>query len=150
MTAIRTAHRGSGMDTDTSFLSQSWSSHAARAETRWGRSGAVVAVHGEIDAANAAQLADYVGQCALRCEWLVVDLSALEFMGTAGFAALQDIQARCTNRRVQWTLVSGAAASRVLRLCDPHALLPAAGSMAEALERVHDPRLLHLVPKPGQ
>lgn len=151
MTVTRTAqHAWSGLDPDTGFLSQSWECHTAWAEARWGRAGAMVAVHGEIDAANAEGFAAYVGQCLARCEWLVLDLSSIEFIGTAGFSALQNIQARCTDRRIHWTLVSGRVASRLLRVCDPHTLLPTTGSITEALERIHDPQLLNLVSKPGQ
>lgn len=122
-----------------------WKTRTARATARWGRSGAVISVHGEIDAANADQLGEYVRQCAARCEWLVLDLSDLEFMGAAGFSALQTIEARCISGKVQWVLVPGTAVSRLLRVCDPDSSVATSESMAAALAYVQKSGLLHLV-----
>lgn len=129
--------------------SEPWESHTARFCVHWGRSGAVVSVVGELDAANADDLANYVQRCAAYCEWLVLDLTELEFMGTAGFSVLHTINTRCAGTDVQWALVPGAATTRLLRICDPDTTLPTAKSGASALARVQDRRLLQLVPQPG-
>jgi anti-anti-sigma factor len=100
----------------------------------------VIAATGEIDAANAKPLADYVQRCAQRCEWLVLDLSDLEFIGTAGFSALQAISAQCAQISVCWTVVPGLAVSTLLRVCDPESRLPIADSLTTALADVQDPR----------
>lgn len=131
---------------DTHFPAQVWESGTARFAAHWGRSGGVVAVHGEIDAANADQFADHLDRCLACCEWLVLDLSDLEFIGTAGFSALQAINARCEKAKMSWALVPGAAVSRLLRVCDPDGTLPMTESVAVGLTSLQDPhRLLQLI-----
>src|SRR5699024_9637523 len=126
--------------TDPPILPGSWESHTARATTRWGRSGAVISVHGELDAANVGELAEHVQNCAKQCSWLVLDLHDLEFMGTAGFAVLQTIDSRCRSADIYWSMVPGDAMSRLLHLCDPQRALPTTESVAAALARVQNGR----------
>src|SRR5699024_6946447 len=109
--------------------SDTWESHTARSVTHWGGSGAVISVDGELDAVNAGQLADHVQHCASSCEWLVLDLNDLEFIGTAGFSALKKITERCAEAMVYCTTVPGAAVSRLLRICDPANTLPTTASV---------------------
>lgn len=116
--------------------SDTWESHTARSVTRWGRSGAVISVGGELDASNSGQLADYVQHCATYCEWLVLDFTDLEFIGTAGFSALTTITNRCADAMICCTTVPGAAVSRLLRICDPANTLPTTASVADALAGV--------------
>ncbi|CAJ1507868.1 MULTISPECIES: STAS domain-containing protein [Mycobacteriaceae] len=116
--------------------SDTWASRTARSVTRWGRSGAVISVGGELDASNAGQLADYVQRCASYCEWLVLDLNDLEFIGTAGFSALKTITDRCADAMVYCTTVPGVAVSRLLRICDPGNAVPTMSSVADALAGV--------------
>lgn len=123
---------------DTRPPSDTWESRTARSVTRWGRCGAVISVDGELDAANAGQLADYVQRCACYCEWLVLDLNDLEFIGTAGFSALKTITDRCAEATVYCTTVPGSAVARLLRICDPGKALPTTTSVAEALAGVQD------------
>ncbi|WP_196805113.1 STAS domain-containing protein [Mycobacterium sp. UM_WGJ] len=91
---------------------------------------------GELDAANASQLADYVQRCAGYCEWVVLDLNDLEFIGTAGFSALKAICDRCAETMVYCTTVPGVAVARLLRICDPGNALPTTSSVADALAGV--------------
>ncbi|HEU0192234.1 MAG TPA: STAS domain-containing protein [Mycobacterium sp.] len=107
--------------------------------THWGRCGVVIAVHGEIDAANAAAVNSYVQRCAGNCAWLVLDLSDLEFIGTAGFSALRALGSRYATANICWSMVPGSAVSRLLRICDPDSLLPTAESVGVALARVQNP-----------
>ncbi|ULP46592.1 STAS domain-containing protein [Mycolicibacter virginiensis] len=116
--------------------SDTWASRTARSVTRWGRSGAVISVGGELDASNAGQLADYVQRCAGYCEWLVLDLNDLEFIGTAGFSALKAITDRCAEAMVYCTTVPGVAVARLLRICDPGNAVPTTPSVADALAGV--------------
>lgn len=148
MSSIRSAAAAVAARTDTAFEPRGWERRStARFTVHWGRSGAVIAANGEIDAANAKPLAEYVQRCADRCEWLVLDLSDLEFIGTAGFSALQAISARCTQASICWTMVPGLAVSTLLRVCDPESRLPIAESLTTALADVQDPRpLLRPVP----
>ncbi|BBZ24095.1 STAS domain-containing protein [Mycolicibacter hiberniae] len=118
--------------------SDTWESRTARSVTRWGRCGAVVTVGGELDAANAGQLADYVQQCVRYCEWLVLDLDNLDFFGVAGFSALRTIAERCAQTSVHCTTVPGAAVARLLRICDPTQALLTSSSLDEALAGVQN------------
>ncbi|MEZ0362175.1 STAS domain-containing protein [Mycobacterium sp. pUA109] len=151
MSAIRAAESALPPPrTDTAFPPQTWESHTAHSTARWGRSGAVISVGGELDAANAGQLADYVQRCADYCEWLVLDLHDLEFIGTAGFSTLQTINTRCTHGKIYWAMVPSSAVTRLLRICDPDSALPTTESVAAALATVQSrSRLLQLVTEPS-
>ncbi|HTM85031.1 MAG TPA: STAS domain-containing protein [Mycobacterium sp.] len=133
--ALASSFPGQSWDAQTA-----WASPTAQARARWGRSGTAITVCGEVDAANADQLGDYVRRWVGRCEWLVLDFSGVAFMGTAGFRALQKIQAHARGR-VHWALVPSPAVSRLLRICDPESVLPTAASMPDALARVPDSQL---------
>lgn len=128
--------------TDTAFATpateatQAWRSHTAIFTIHWGRSGAVVAADGEIDAANAGPFADYARRCADCCEWLVLDLAELTFIGTVGFTALQSVSARCTAAQTQLMVIPSPAVTSVLRICDPQSRLPLVSSLADALADV--------------
>jgi anti-anti-sigma factor len=93
-------------------------------------------VVGELDASNAGQLADYVQHCATCCEWLVLDLNGLEFIGTAGFSVLKAITDRCADALIHCTTVPGPAVTRLLRICDPGNALPTTASVADAVADV--------------
>lgn len=116
--------------------SQTWEYGAAQFTIRWGRSGGVVTASGEIDAANSDRFAELLADCASRCEWLVLNLGELEFMGTAAVSALQRIDAECARGKISLALVPGAAASRLLRVCDPDTDLPLSESVTTALAMV--------------
>ncbi|GFG68552.1 STAS domain-containing protein [Mycolicibacter senuensis] len=128
--------------TDTAFATpateatQAWRSHTAIFTIHWGRSGAVVAADGEIDAANAGPFADYARRCADCCEWLVLDLAELTFIGTVGFTALQSVSARCAAAQTQLMVIPSPAVTSVLRICDPQSRLPLVSSLADALADV--------------
>ncbi|WP_165756470.1 STAS domain-containing protein [Mycolicibacillus trivialis] len=126
------------------FPPKIWESHTAHFEARWDGTGLVLAVHGEIDAANAAEITQCVRDGVADCQWVVLDLEGVEFMGTAGFAALHDIDTDLVDG-VSWALVPSAAVSRLLRICDPHGTLPSQQSVAEALAYVRDTRVLRLL-----
>ncbi|WP_082134003.1 STAS domain-containing protein [Mycolicibacter heraklionensis] len=121
---------------DTLGPPDTWESRTVRSVTRWGRSGAVISVGGELDASNADQLAEHVQRCAGYCEWLILDLNDLEFIGTAGFSALKTIADRCAETMVYCTTVPGVAVARLLRICDPTNALPTTSSVADALAGV--------------
>ncbi|EUA06833.1 STAS domain protein [Mycobacterium xenopi 4042] len=105
-----------------------------------------VVAHGELDAANASQLADYVQQCAAFSKLVILDLRGVEFFGTAGFSTLHTINVRCARADVQWAVVPSRAVSRVLRICDPEHALPIADSADVMLVDQREPRrLLQLV-----
>jgi anti-anti-sigma factor len=136
---------------DAATPSQPWECHTARVHADWGPSGPVITVRGELDASNAGQLADYVQRCATHSRTLILDLTGVEFFGTAGFSALHTINVRCAGADVRWAVVPSQAVSRLLRICDPDNALPIAESTpdADADGENDEPRpLLQLVSQP--
>ncbi len=110
----------------------------------------VISAHGELDASNATQFADYFDLCINDSTPLIVDLSGLEFFGTAGFSALHLINVRCAGAKLRWAVVPSKAVSRLLRICDPDNALPLIKSVHAMLaaddEDPDQNRLFQLVP----
>ena len=50
---------------------------------------------------------------------LALDLTGVDFFGTAGFSALHTLNVRCAGAGVEWVLVPSNAVSRLMRICDP-------------------------------
>jgi anti-anti-sigma factor len=124
--------------------------HTARFATRWLQpSIAVITAHGELDAANAQEFVDYVLRHAAHTPRLVLDLSGLQFFGTAGFSALHTLNVRCAGENVGWMLVPSEAVTRLLRICDPDSALPICSTVKAAVGGLQgDPRpLLQLISK---
>jgi anti-anti-sigma factor len=104
---------------------QSWQeSRSAEFTSRPGPSATVITAHGEIEAANANQLTDYVEHLVRQSNRVILDLRGLDFIGTAGFSALHRINVVCSAAGAQWVLVPGPAVHRLLRICDPDGTLP--------------------------
>jgi anti-anti-sigma factor len=125
--------------------------HAARFATRWLQpSVAVITAHGELDASNTHDFTDYALRHASHLRGLVLDLTGVEFFGTAGFSALHTINVRCAGADVEWAVVPSTAVTRLLRICDPDSALPVCGTVEAALSLLQgEPRrLLQLVSKP--
>jgi anti-anti-sigma factor len=134
-------------------VAQSWQpSRTAQFGARWSPSGTVITVNGELDAANADQLAAYVQRSVARSKRVILDLRDLEFIGTAGFSALLRINVECSGAQVNWAMVPSRAVSRLLRLCDPDGTLPVTTPRAAARRRFNGAEgedsgpLLQLVP----
>ena len=130
---------------------RSFDCHTARFTTQWpDETVGIITVQGELDASNATQFADHVEQCADDGVRLILDLSSLEFFGTAGFSALHTINVRCAHTGSRWALVTGDAVARLLRVCDRDNVLPVADSVPEAVTLLDgEPRrLLQLVAEP--
>ena len=137
------------LGTDAAIPSEPWENHSARFTAEWDPSFVVITAHGELDASNADQLADYVQRCAAHSKSVIVNLSGLEFFGTAGFSALHTINVRCAGAGVHWAVVPGKAVSRLLRICDPDNALPVAESVPDIPDENEQPRrLFQLVPQP--
>ena len=125
-----------------------WENHTGRFTAEWGASSVVITAHGELDASNAAQLADYVQRCVAYSESVIVNLSGLKFFGTAGFSALHTINVRCAGADVRWAVVPNKAVSRLLRICDPDNTLPLAASVPDGRDDNDERlRLFQLVPQ---
>jgi anti-anti-sigma factor len=125
--------------------------HTAHFATRWLQpSMAVITAHGELDAANAQEFVDYALRHAPHMKCLVLDLSGIEFFGTAGFSALHTLNVRCAGENIEWAMAPSPAVTRLLRICDPDSALPLCASVDAALAAVQgEPRrLLQLVSKP--
>jgi anti-anti-sigma factor len=126
-------------------------SNTARFATHWLQpSVVVITAHGELDASNTHDFADYALRHASHIRSLVLDLTGVEFFGTAGFSALHTINVRCAGADVDWAVVPSTAVTRLLRICDPDSALPVCGTVEAALSRLQgEPRrLLQLVSKP--
>ncbi len=111
---------------------------------------AVMTARGEIDAANAQDFVDYALSHAEGISRLVLDLSGVEFFGTAAFSSLHTLNVRCAGESIVWASVPSAAVIRLLRVCDPDSTLPFFDGVDAALAALQgEPRrLLQLVPKP--
>jgi anti-anti-sigma factor len=111
---------------------------------------AVVTARGELDASNAQDFVDYALRHTEQAKRLALDLSEIEFFGTAGFSALHTLNVRCAGAGVEWVLVPSPAVSRLLRICDPDSALPLASRLPAALARLRadQRRLLQLVSQP--
>jgi anti-anti-sigma factor len=135
-------------------VAQSWQqSRTAQFTARWGPTGTLITVDGELDAANADQLVAYVQQGTKRSRRVILDLRGLKFIGTAGFSALHRINVACSGVQVSWAMAPSPAVARLLRLCDPDATLPVTTQQAEPLLEPlwveEEPRpLLQLVTEP--
>ncbi|MGA9492265.1 MAG: STAS domain-containing protein [Mycobacterium sp.] len=130
------------------ILSKPWESRPTRLARRRLRSSiAVVSAHGHIDASNANTLTEYTVGHLTGCRGLIIDLSYLDFFGTDGFSALHRVSVCCAHAGIAWVVVPSDAVSRVLRICDPHGLLPAASTVDAAIVAIHDQP--HRPPQPG-
>lgn len=108
--------------------------HTVRLACRWPTSSvAVISAHGEIDASDAGSLTDYAVAHVMRCRGLVLDLRDLDFFGTEGFSALHRVSVSCARVGTGWTMVPGAAVTRVLRICDPQDSLPTSCTLDAAM-----------------
>ncbi|WP_166903199.1 STAS domain-containing protein [Mycobacterium sp. DL440] len=117
--------------------------------TRWlPPSTAVISVNGEIDAVNAGDFTDYALRHTAKAQRVAVDLTDVQFFGTAGYSALMAIQLRCSAADIDWVLVPSKAVNRLLRICDPDSALHTCYSVAAALSTLNGKTpLLQLVTK---
>ncbi|GLE52705.1 STAS domain-containing protein [Mycobacterium montefiorense] len=115
-------------------VAQSWQQcRTAQFSATWSASGTVIAIDGELDAANADQLAVYVERNARRARRVILDLRELDFIGTAGFSALHRINVACSGAQLSWAMVPSPAVLRLLRVCDPDGTLPVTTPIEEPL-----------------
>lgn len=125
--------------------------HTAHFATRWLQPDtSVVTAHGDIDAANAQEFVNYALRHAALIKNLVLDLSGVDFFGTAGFSALHTLNVRAAGDDIEWALVPSDSVTRLLRLCDPDSALPICPSAEAALASLQGESkpLLQLVAKP--
>jgi anti-anti-sigma factor len=104
----------------------------------------LMAAFGEIDAASAAGLSERIEEHLGGYRQLVLDLSRLEFFGTAGYSVLHRVHSRCARAGLDWVLVPGPEVERLLRVCDPDGIMPSAPNIVSAvaaLARSHTGRV---------
>lgn len=120
-------------------VAQSWQqSRTAQFAALWTASGTLITVDGELDAANADQLAAYVQHSVNRSRRVILDLRGLTFIGTAGFSALHRINVVCSGAQAEWAMAPSPAVARLLRVCDPDGTLPVTTPSAEPLLEPRD------------
>lgn len=93
----------------------------------------LVAVSGDVDAVAAPVLFDRIERRLAGYSQLVLDLSRVEFFGTAGYSLLHRLDVFCTRTAVDWALVVNPAVSRLLRICDPDNAFPTATNIVSAV-----------------
>jgi anti-anti-sigma factor len=98
----------------------------------------VISARGEIDAANADSLTEFTLANVMRSHGLIVDLRGLDFIGTEGFSALLRVSVSCAGTGTEWAMVTSAAVSRLLQVCDLHGELPVVDTTAAAVAMLHD------------
>ena len=88
---------------------------------RWSRlrPASMITAHGELDASNATSSPITSRAASPIPASVIVDLSSLEFFGTAGFSALHLINVRCAAADLRWAVLPGKAVSRLLRSAIP-------------------------------
>jgi anti-anti-sigma factor len=92
----------------------------------------VISAQGAIDASNAGTLTDYaLGQMA-GCRGLILDLRALDFIGTECFSTLLTVSASYARANTRCVVVAGGTFSRLLRICGPQSSLRAADTIEAA------------------
>lgn len=98
----------------------------------------VLRIDGEIDAANA----DLVAQAARRFVRLrvplILDVSEVGYLGSAGLRALLLVDDECRLARLHCQVVDGPALRRIIRLIPGHGLT-VVDSVPEALQRIRTP-----------
>src|SRR3979490_1283903 len=79
----------------------------------------LITATGDLDATNARALGRFVERHTGVSKQLVLDLSAVEFFGTEGFAVLHCISVQCARHDVNWLFIGGRPARGLLALCVP-------------------------------
>ena len=109
------------------------------------RSATVITVAGGLDAANAPEFSAHTAPYARAGRRVLLDLSRVDFFGTAALSVLADFNYRCLARDVAWGLVSSIAVDRLLRISA--AVLPIYPTASDALTGLPIPRRsLELIP----
>ncbi|MGV1087384.1 MAG: STAS domain-containing protein [Mycobacterium sp.] len=97
------------------------------------RSTVLVTMAGEVDASTATRLCARIEREMAGYRQLVLDLSEVEFFGTAGYSLLHRLHSRCAGAAVGWVLVAGSEVQRLLRVCDPDGMLPTSPNIVAAV-----------------
>ncbi len=93
----------------------------------------LLVARGEIDAATAPEVFTAITARLAGYRQLVLDLSRVEFFGTAGYSLLHRVHALCARTAMDWVLVAGPEVQRLLRRCDPDPVFPTAPNIVSAV-----------------
>jgi anti-anti-sigma factor len=96
----------------------------------------VLRIEGEIDAANADLVGQAIRGFARLKAPLVLDVSRLDFLGSAGLRVLLMANEEHRRNRLHCNVVSGAALRRLTGVATNHGL-PVVDSVPEALRNTH-------------
>lgn len=109
-----------------------------------------VVVSGEIDASTETSLLDGIVASLSPYRQLVLDLSRVDFFGTAGYSTLHRLDSHCADAAIDWVLIGGPEVRRLMRLCDPDGIFPTAANIVSAVATLargpHRTPLLRSVP----
>jgi anti-anti-sigma factor len=95
-----------------------------------------VAVVGEVDALNSRDLGRYVERHTGISKQLVLDMRAVDFVGTSAFTALYYISVHCARSDVDWIVVGSHPVRRLLTICAPEGELPLVDDLSAGLARL--------------
>jgi anti-anti-sigma factor len=84
----------------------------------------LITAEGDVDASNSRNLARFVECHVADSTRVVLDLRLVDFFGTAGFAALHNVDVICSQYGRPWVLRAGPQMRRLLAICDPEGILP--------------------------
>ena len=91
---------------------------------------------GEVDAVNGRALGRYVEQHTGISRQLVLDLRAVDFVGTQAFTTLYYISVHCARSDVDWIIVGSHPVRRLLSICDPDGELPLVDDLPSGLSQL--------------
>lgn len=97
----------------------------------------ILRIDGEVDASNAELVAQVVRRFARLRAPLVLDVSQLNFLSSAGLRVLVLLDEEHREAQLHNNVVSGAALRRLTRVVTDHGL-PVVDSVPEALQNTHD------------
>ena len=96
----------------------------------------VLAVSGDVDAANSGRVLDFATPYVLGGEAFILDLSGIVFFGARGISVLIAIRDARQTAAAPWALVPSRVVTRVLRLTACDTELPRADSVRDALRLI--------------
>ncbi|MFZ2178760.1 MAG: STAS domain-containing protein [Rhodococcus sp. (in: high G+C Gram-positive bacteria)] len=97
----------------------------------------LVGVRGEIDLCSAPELREYVGARISSESHLILDMSKVDFIGTAGLAVLDTVNSTSLRDGRVWALICGRPVSRLLRAAGRERNYPCFESLDSALGSWH-------------
>jgi anti-anti-sigma factor len=94
----------------------------------------VLTITGDIDARNIDRVSVYATRLVAVGSALLLDLSGVGFFAAQGISVLFAVDDACRRVELPWALVTSHAVDRVLRISERDEILPAASSVADAMQ----------------